>query len=186
MQHRHGLDQRGMGLIELMLAMTVLAVVSMGAMPLFVNAIVSNNRNKNDTAATLVAQLVMEQIVSQKASANPTLTITDCTGTSRSINTTGSSSGTGAQLYTAATAPTPSMVGAIDFTQAIGSVPAGYRTPYVLCDANGVQHTYDVRWNISAFSSQAKTVIVAAQPLDATNNMQMFATPVTLRSIAGS
>lgn len=186
LQYRRNLEQRGMSLIELMLAMAVLAICLMGTMPLFVSAIVSNSRNKNDTAATMVAQLVIEQIVSQKANTNPALAIIDCTGVSRSINTTGSSSGSGTQLYTAATAPMPSMVGSIDFTQAVSSVPAGYRTLYVLCDANGVQSTYDVRWNISTFSSQTKAVVVAAQPLGATNNVKMFAVPVTLRSIAGS
>ena len=52
----------GFTLIELMVAMVVLAV-GLGALStLFISATLSNNKNSRNATATLLAQLVLEQI----------------------------------------------------------------------------------------------------------------------------
>jgi type IV pilus modification protein PilV len=181
--------QGGMTLIELMIAMLVLAVGLTGLLGLILSAISSNTRNRNDTTATFLAQMVMEQIIAQPASQSPTLSITDCAGTASSINTTGVTGtvGSGATLYTSGTAPTAALVNTIDFTQASSSVPAGYRMQYVVCYSTGIRSTYDIRWNIIQLSNQTKVVTVSARQLGSTSsNIKLFAPPVTLRTIAGT
>ena len=181
--------QRGMTLIELMIAMTVLAVGMVGILAIILSSMVSNNRNKLDTAGTFIAQGVMEQILVQPPNQNPTLSLTDCAGTTSSVNTTGAASpGAGATLYTSSTAPTASLVDSINFTQNAGSVTAGYQMFFATCNANGVEATYDVRWNIINLTSSptiSKLVTVSARQKGSTGNIRMFAPPVTLRSIAG-
>ena len=184
-KERRDTRQQGMSLIELMIALTVLAVGLIGLLALILSAIATNNRNRADTGATFLAAMVMEQIVNQPASTNPSLTLTDCAGNVRTVNTLAG----GATLFTSSTAPSPSQVDDIDFTQAINSVPAGYRMSYATCDANGNQATYDVRWNVAALitsgtTNMSKTVTVGARPLGAMNtDIKLFAPPVTLRSI---
>ena len=57
--------QRGFSLIEMMIAMVVLAV-GLGALTiLFTTAMYSNTKSNKDTTATMLAQTVMEQIDAQ-------------------------------------------------------------------------------------------------------------------------
>jgi type IV pilus modification protein PilV len=184
--------QRGMSLVELMIALTVLAVGMVGILAIILSSMVSNNRNKLDTAGTFIAQGVMEQILVQPPSASPSLSLTDCAGNTFTVNTAGSASpGTGATLYTSTTAPAASLVDSINFTQnrsGSGGVPAGYQMSFATCNANGVEATYDVRWNIINLTSTptiTKLVTVSARQLGSTGNIKIFAPPVTLRSIAG-
>jgi prepilin-type N-terminal cleavage/methylation domain-containing protein len=163
--------QRGMSLIELMIAMVVLAVGMGGIMVLFVTAIASNNRNKIDTAGTLVAQMTLEQIASRPANQHAPITVTDCAGTSHVVNTAVG----GAALDANA---------AINYTAA---AVAGYRMLYVTCGAGGQQATYDVRWNIQAWGA-TKVITVASRSTGAGQagaTPRLFALPVTLRTIAG-
>ena len=181
--------QRGMGLIELMIAMTVLAIGLGGTLAVILSAMASNNRNKLDAVSTMVAQTVMEQVLTQSAVGDQALPFTDCTGTSLTINTTGVTAvtGTGATLYTSGNAPSPALAGTIDFSQAGGSVPAGYRIAYVACSPDGTRTTYDVRWNIRRLNAFTKMVTVSARSMGASNrrDIKFFALPVTLRTIAG-
>jgi type IV pilus modification protein PilV len=181
--------QRGMSLIELMIALTVLAVGLVGLLAIILSAMVSNNRNKLDTAGTFIAQGVMDQILVQPANLNTSLSLTDCAGTTSTVNTTGAAApGAGATLYTASTAPTASLVDSINFTQSAGAVTAGYQMFFATCNANGVEATYDVRWNIINLTNSpvvSKLVTVSARQKGSTGNIKMFAPPVTLRSIAG-
>ena len=58
-------SERGISLIELMIAMLVLAV-GLGALTtLFVASIATDNRNSKDTSATLLAQKVIEELSAQ-------------------------------------------------------------------------------------------------------------------------
>jgi type IV pilus assembly protein PilV len=172
---------RGFTLIELLISMTVLAVGLVGLLGLILSAMVSNNRNRADSASTFMAAMVMDQIVNQPPAQNPTLTLTDCKGNSLSLTTAAG----GATLYTTSTAPTASQVNNIDFTQAISSVPSGYQIFYTTCDSTGNTATFDIRWNIATLNSASKYVTVGARPMDwTTQNIRLFAPPVTLRTIA--
>src|SRR3569623_961569 len=83
-------NERGMTLIELMFACTVLAVGMAGLALLFSTAAVAVKRNKVDSGATLVAKMVLEQIAAQDPSATSTsISLTDCYGTAWTINTWG-------------------------------------------------------------------------------------------------
>jgi len=178
---RHEPEQ-GMTLIELMIAMLVLAIGLAGVTTLLVTAIASNNRNSTDTTATLLAQMVVDQIGSQNIYAPNTITGTDCALNPYTITTTPGAVGTGA----GATLKTD---GTIDFTQAYSAIPAGYAMQYVVCSSSGgIPATYEVRWNVMSASTNTTTrmITAAARPLASSANKLggfYFALPVNLRSI---
>src|SRR5260370_33912390 len=91
---RHRTEQ-GMSLIELMVAMVVLAIGLGGITILLTGSIASNNKNNRDTTATLLAQMVLGQISGQHVYAVGTITITHCAGTSYQIETTPGAVGQG-------------------------------------------------------------------------------------------
>jgi Tfp pilus assembly protein PilV len=185
--------QSGMGLIELMIALTVLVVGMLSLMTLITTAIRTNNRNRIDTGGTLIAQMVMERIAAQPAtwgdSCNPTTNIncfkiSDCNpagATAWPIATLGAASpGAGAAL---------DANGNIDFTQAYaGLATAHYAMRYVTCGNAGTQATYDVRWNVRQLTSFTKLITVSARQIAVPTTSQQlpyFARPVTLRTIQG-
>lgn len=199
--------QCGMSLIELMIAMLVLAVGLVGILALVTSAIQTNSRNKKDSSATMVAQTVMETILSRSAAfpvsaANPAPAIVDCAGNTFLINTDAAAApGAGA-----ATIPNPppaivpaSFAGNIDWsqarvalTQSTAAVP-GYYMFYTACGTGGRQTMYEVRWNVTQLSNVTKYVTVSARRITltinspaGTNDLTGFAAPVTLRSAAGS
>src|SRR5665213_2352203 len=111
-------SQSGMTLVELMVAMVILAI-GLGALTnLLVVAMASDNKNSKDTSATLLAQMVIEQISAQHPNSNASILVTDCAGNIWTIATTGGASpnGTGAALVTSST---NSAYGGIDQTQAL-------------------------------------------------------------------
>src|SRR5260370_32093356 len=71
-------NERGMSLIELMIAMVVLLVGVVGSMALIAYAIGGNGRSRQQSNATVIAQMVSEKISSQKASLSHNLTLTHC------------------------------------------------------------------------------------------------------------
>lgn len=177
-------DERGMTLIELMIAMTVLTV-GMGAMiVVFAGAIAGNSKAKMDTTATMLAQTVLERIANQSTTgiATPALTITDCNQNAWTIATSATAAGVGANLNGSS----------IDYTQAYAAVPNNYKMLFVSCGAANRTVTYDVRWNIQQVgpSGYTRLITVAARPSAAANagNMTqalMYAQPITLRGIGG-
>jgi Tfp pilus assembly protein PilV len=174
-----------MSLIELMIAMLVLAIGLGGITILFTTAIASNNRNSRDTTATLLAQMVIEQISAQHVYAtnsNAPLNITDCAGNNWTVASAPGAVKTGAGANLTAN-------GTIDFTQAYGGIPANYAMQYVDCSvAGGIQTTYEVRWNVMSVSTNttSRLITAAARP-EASNVKQLgglfYALPVNLRSI---
>jgi prepilin-type N-terminal cleavage/methylation domain-containing protein len=175
--------EKGMSLIELMIAMLVLAT-GLGAITiLLAGSIASNNRSSKDSTATMLAQMVVEQISAQHVYSTATITITDCAGTAWTVGTTpgASPNGTGANLLS---------TGLIDQTQTYANVPAGYAMKYVDCATGGPQMVYDVRWNVMSDSTNPSTRLItaAARLLDANAGQlgnQFFALPVNLRGIGG-
>ena len=166
-------------MVELMIAMLVLVVGMMGSMILVRTAIVNNNRNKLDTAATALAQMVLEQITSRPATTNTNIIINDCSGVARTINPNVG----GATLI-----PSGFNMGNIDFTQNLSALtPTGYGMQYITCGPANQQVTYEVRWNVTAMTGFTKLVTVSARKQVATNTsaLPFFSVPVTLRGIAG-
>src|SRR5437016_14223653 len=69
--------ERGFSLIELMIALVVLAVGMAALGVLFGVAILGNGRSKGDTAGTMLAQTILEQIAAQPASSAANLSVTE-------------------------------------------------------------------------------------------------------------
>ena len=181
-------SQAGMTLVELMVALSILAV-GMGALSnLLVVAIETDNRNSKDTSATLLAQMVVEQISAQLPSLSTAVSVTDCQGTAWSIATAGAASpGAGANLVTSQTA---AGYGGIDQTQAYSNITAGYAMKYVDCGGvgnTGVPTTYDVRWNVITIDANyTRLVTASAREVNAQGLGGIrFALPVNLRGVSG-
>lgn len=171
-----------MSLIELMIATLVLAIGMGGITVLLVVAIASNNRNSRDTTATLLAQMVIEQISAQHVYSDGTINVTDCAGNSLTIATTPGAVGTGSGATLKAD-------GTIDFTQSFSSITSDYAMKYVDCSsAGGVRTTYDVRWNVMSVSTNTTTRLITAAARPMASNVSQFggmffAIPVNLRGV---
>jgi prepilin-type N-terminal cleavage/methylation domain-containing protein len=189
MNIRNRNKQRGMTLIELMIAMTVLTVGLMALMGLFSVAIASNNRNKLDTGGTFAAQAILETIAAQPA--GTTVSMTDCAGNTFNITTASPAVGSspnyaGANIMSDGT-------GRIDFQgQTAANVTSGYQTSYIGCGPVGKQVTYDVRWRIQTISAYSRLITVGAsqtqavKALGTANQLKYFNPPVTLRTISAT
>jgi len=81
-----------MTLVELMIAMAILAVGLGGLVNVLVIAMETDNRNSKDTSSTLLAQMVIEQISAQHPNSTAAISITDCAGNAWTISTTPGSS----------------------------------------------------------------------------------------------
>jgi prepilin-type N-terminal cleavage/methylation domain-containing protein len=177
---------RGFSLVEMLTALTVLAIAALGGIGMIVIGIGRNNNLRSDTTSANVAQTVLEAIASLQATNNATVTILDCAGNAVSINTA-----SGGAAVVTSTPPWPGVgPGDIDFTQA---PQAGYQSSYVMCGPNGTQFTYDVRWRIDPVGppapsgNYAKLVTVAAQlPTQVKAGAIIFSAPVTLRTVVGN
>jgi len=185
LEAKHDKRQRGFSLIEMMIAMVVLAV-GLGALTiLFTTAMYSNTKSNKDTTATMLAQTVMEQIDAQSTNGAANFNITDCQNTAWNVNVTpgAAPNGAGATLLPVASG---ALYGSIDPNQAMAAVPGGYAMQYVHCGANAQQTTFDVRWNIMSANSNARLVTVQARQLGGTKlGGNAFAYPVTLRGMSG-
>ncbi len=171
-------NQRGMSVIEMMIACLVLLVGVLAAATLIPLAIGTNSKNRQQSNSTVIGQMIMEKILSVPPGA-PTPTLTDCTGTSTTINASGTGTGSpGATLL-----PT----GDVDFSQTPGSSgdPAGYYWFYTACGSNGQQSIYDVRWNIQTPSPYVELVTVSAKLRGSSNNAVLYSRTVTIRSMIG-
>ncbi len=169
-------SQRGMSLIEMMIACLVLLVGVLAMALLIPLAIGTNSRNRQQSNSTVIAQMLVEKILSVPPGALPP-TLTDCTGVATNITVTGTA-GSGATLLAS---------GDVDFSQVAGSAgaPAGYYMLYTACGSGGQRSTYDVRWNIMNPSPYVERVIVSAKLKGSGNNPVLFSPAVTIRSMIG-
>jgi prepilin-type N-terminal cleavage/methylation domain-containing protein len=187
---RKGRGQAGFSLIELMISMVVLVVGMMGIMIMVTTAIASNNRNKMDTTATALSQMVIETVASQSIVFGTPFQVRDCRPAAAG----------GTQVWTIATlggadpglGAALDVNGNIDYTQNYTAVPTDYKMRFVTCGSGGRQATYEVRWNVRNISAFSKLVTVSARLSRTTaaggnpvENIGYFAPPVTLRTIAG-
>jgi hypothetical protein len=173
-----------------MIAMAVLLVGLTALLGLSLVATYTNNKNSKDTSATLLAQLVLEQVSSQHPNSTATITLTDCANVAHTVATAGGAapSGVGANLDTSNTSPT---YGLIDWSQQSTNVAANYSMVYTDCNTNGHQTTYDVRWNITTISTnETRLITVSARQVSSWNTKAgggglRLALPITLRGIGG-
>ena len=162
-------DERGMTLIELMIALVVLMVGVVGSMYLIGLSMGGNGRSRQQSNSTAIAQMMVEKISSVKASTSPSLTITDCAGNSSTIATAA-----GGSALTSS--------GVVDFTQ---SAVNNYQMLFTDCATGGMQFTYDVRWNITQPTPYVKFLTVSAQKQNAGKDPKFFSLPVTIRTLVG-
>lgn len=165
-------QQGGMTLIELMIAMLVLATGIMASMGLIVRAIAGDAWSKQLSNNTVLAQTIVERIMAVPAQNTVPLTINDCTTTASTV------------AIVAGGAPLNSN-GEVDFTQA---AVANYQMYYTDCDTNGHQATYDIRWNVQAIagsSGYVKLLTVSTKLKNAGSSPILFAPEATVRTIVG-
>ena len=192
----------GMGLIELMIAMTVLTVGMLGSMVMIVTGMESNTRNKRDNSATILDQELLETFATLKNYPQTgTVTINDCalsgsnTHLASLVQGTYAANGAGAALVTTATAG--QNIGDIDWTQATPTLAtssvAGYAMMYQTCGGE----IYEVRWNVMDANAGALpagdvsriSLLTVSSRLTANRNGangMLFALPTTLRTIIES
>jgi prepilin-type N-terminal cleavage/methylation domain-containing protein len=179
--------QSGMTLIELMIAMTVLAVGLVGVMSIVVAALYSNNHNRTDTSATWLAVMVIQQMGEIPAGTTGNFTITDCAGTVWNVTTF-----PGGAALRGTNNPPLWVTNDINFNAAssYGAAPGnGYGMLYQACGTNGSPGIrYDVRWNIVNDIEATKTVIVGAKVLGTGSGEQnyYFSMPVQMKTILGT
>jgi prepilin-type N-terminal cleavage/methylation domain-containing protein len=164
--------QGGFTMIELMIAMLVLAVGIVGSMALIIRAVGGDSWSKQLSNSTVLAQAVTERIMALPAGTNTIVTITDCTNTPYNVST-------------APGGPAVTATGDLDFSAA---AVANYQMLYTNCDTNGHQAVYDVRWNVAAIPGSngwVKTLTVSAQLRSAGRNAMVFAPVATVRTIVG-
>lgn len=197
----------GMTLIELMIAMTVMAIGLPACMLMVLVGIQTNARNKTDTTATVLDQEIIEKFSTLQQYPKPgTVNIYDCAlnGGNADLHLANlaqapAPAGAGAVTYTA---PPPmgsgAQIGDIDWTQpppamATSAAP-GYAMQYQTCSGN----IYQVRWNIMEIgpnpTSRLSLLTVSSRPVAAmaadTGGGQtraiLYAKPVTLRTMIES
>src|SRR5258708_6892026 len=129
---------RGLGMIELMMAMAILLVGLTALMGLCVVATYSTNRASKDTSATLLAQMVLEQISSQHPDSTATITLTDCANAAHTVATAGGAApgGTGATVNGTASSPA---YGMIDWSPGAAANPPEYSVEQYQCRREGPQ-----------------------------------------------
>lgn len=173
--------ERGTSLIEMLIALLVLTVGLVGSMAVVGVAIGSNSRSKKDTTSTALAEMVISRISSVPIGGGvTTVTFTDCAGNNVTVATSGSSTGSGANLTSS---------GKVDFSQSYSSVTSNYKMQYTVCGVNaGTQRIYDVRWNITSIGSPAKEefVVVGARSVDTSGTAQQRASSVNIRTVVGN
>lgn len=180
-------DRRGSMMLELLIAIVVLAVGMGGLIPVLVSSMYSNNRSSGDTTSTMVAEHVLEQISAQPANATTPLTMTDCAGTSWSIQTTGATIGAGSGGTNGGAGAALTSAGKIDWiNQTYASVPSGYAILYAACGSGGRQTVYDVRWDVITMTGYTRMIVISARPSGSqTVGGLRYVVPVNLRTIGG-
>lgn len=186
---RSNRGERGMTLVELMIACVILAVGMGGLTVLFTTSLKSTNRTKLDTNSTLVAKMVMEQISSQDPAVTTSIQLTDCSGKIWSVATNGGPAVDPTSPVGAGVGALLNASGGIDFiNQDYSAVLPGYAMQYADCQT-GQTTTYDVRWNImTVHAGTTRMITVAAHQLGVSGNSlggSYFALPVNIRGVGG-
>lgn len=197
-------SQRGVSIIELLIAMTVLTVGLLGSMIMLLMGMQSNSRNKTDTTAVILNQEILEKFAALQKYPKPggSINIYDCSTSAgpsgnyvqASIASGAPPAGAGATLYTTATAPTPVQVNDVNWTATAPtqatSTTAGYMMKYTTCSGD----VYQVQWNILKIDSRLtmltvstrETADINATSNNAGNRALLYAPPITLHALIES
>jgi len=169
---------RGFSLIEVTIAMAVLAVGLLGGIAVIAVANANDARSKLHSTTIMLAQSTMEKIVAIPQGAGNTQTaLTDCGGTPHTIETAVPAPGNSPALISSG-----AFSGTIDFSQ---PTVVNYSMVYVTC-STGVNVGYDVRWRIDAGPTPStQMVTVSAKPL-ITAGATQFTLPYTLHQLRGN
>jgi prepilin-type N-terminal cleavage/methylation domain-containing protein len=170
-------NSRGFSLLELTIAMAVLAVGLLGGMVIIGVATANNGRSKLHSTAVTLAESTMEKIVaigSKATGAAAQTRISDCAGNTFIIETAQG----GSDLITSG-----AFANTIDFSK---PPQTNYSMNYVMCSSGGGV-AYDVRWRIDpGYTPSTQMVTVSAKPLPGTAAAAAQLTlPVTLRQTRG-
>ena len=178
-RHGNAATLRGFSLIELMIAMGVMAVGLLGGIGVIIMSTANNGRSKLHSTATTMASSVMEKILAIPKSATGTAAqtkITDCAGNVFTIETSQGGSQT---------------IGSGPFAESIDiSKPplTNYSMRYIMCSTGGA-FAYDVRWRVDAGPTTATQLItVSAKPGSGNQAVPtaQFMLPSTLRQLRGN
>lgn len=173
-------------LLELLIAIVVLAIGMGGLLVLLVSTMCTDTRSGNDTSSTMLAEHVLEQISAPMAEDTTPPTLTDCAQNTWTITTAGAAKGSGNSGANGGNGAELTTGAVVDWTQSYASVPTGYKMQYVACGAGGQQITYDVRWNVITMDSYSRMIFSSARPSgSATVGGLRYVMPVTLRTIGG-
>lgn len=177
--HGKAATLRGFSLIELTIAMGVLAVGLLGGIGVIIMSTANDGRSKLHSIATTMASSVMEKITSVPRIAPGAATqtqITDCAG----------------NVFTIETAPGGSaLIGSGAFADSINfSQPplTNYSMRYIVCTTGGA-FAYDVRWRIDAGPTPStQLVTVSAKPGSGNQAVPtaQFMMPATLHQLRGN
>lgn len=172
---------RGFSLIEVMIAMAVLAVGLLGGIVVIGVASANDGRSKLHSTAVTLAQSTMEKIVAIPANAAGTgaeTTMKDCTGNSFTIETAAPGGTGGSDLISSG-----AFAGSVDFSK---PVVANYAMVYTTCGTATTNVNYDIRWRIDPGPTPAtQLVTVSARPLVSAGAAQ-FTLPYTLHQLRGN
>jgi len=175
--------------LELLVAIIVLAIGMGGILILLVGAMYTNKRSGDDTTSTMAAEHIIEQISSQAANATAPVAVTDCAGTSWTINTAAAPNGAGNSGSYGGNGAQVTSTGTVDWTEAYSGIPSGYAMQYVACGAAAQRITYDIRWNaiaLNATNNSSRMIVVSARPSGSpTVGGLRYVIPVNLRTIGG-
>ncbi|HST77789.1 MAG TPA: prepilin-type N-terminal cleavage/methylation domain-containing protein, partial [Verrucomicrobiae bacterium] len=162
--------QAGFSLLELMIAICVLAIGILGGMGVICAATASNGGSKMNTAAATLAESTMERIMAVPPNATGAAAVTnvsDCSGNAFQMNTAALGS-----LLSGGPFP------GIDYTQ---PPTAKYSMMYVTCSG----FTFDVRWRVdNGPTPSTQMITVSVKSLrNAANPAASFTRKLTLHSV---
>jgi prepilin-type N-terminal cleavage/methylation domain-containing protein len=167
---------RGFSLIELMVAMAVLAVGLLGGIAVIVVATANDGRSKLHSTAIVLAQGTMEKIVAiPEGSGNTQTTLTDCAGPHTIETAVPAAGGSPALIDSGAFA------GTINFSQ---PTVIGYSMDYVIC-STGSNVKYDVRWRIDPGPTPSTQLVTVSVKPEVTAGPAQLTLPYTLRQLRG-
>lgn len=170
---------KGFTLVETILAIALLGIGVMSLVTLIPYATRNDYRSRMDTTATFIATRQLEQMLAQPYSVTSFTSAADGAGNTANITVSCGAPGCDAGAAVAG--------GLIDFSQAAGSVPAGYRRVYTI-PQSGVagspkinQGTYDVRWHVDQNANGIRTILLAVLPVG--NPPGTTTIPANLRAV---
>lgn len=198
-QLRKGSEASGFTLIEVLLAMVILAIGMAGLLPMILISMNNNTATRQDAQAVLLAEKVIDTIASQPANSDATFTMVDCRpGGIGGAQTFTVNSAAGGATVVPVSSSSMYPAGSIDFGQAYSAVPANYKMTFFTCGdtqdtttTDNTQVPFDVRWNVTLATDNIKVVTVSARRMGnvvagAGIKSALFTHPVTLRTVVGN